>query len=107
VLAFYFYLLSTPTAVNGLLLIFCALMVFVPIKYIYPSRTPVLRTVNIGLGFFALLIMCLIIINFDHPDPRLVYLSLIYPVYYVTLSLFLHFRPHFQSLLGFSGPHGD
>jgi phosphatidylcholine synthase len=107
VLAFYFYLLNTSPAVNGLLLIFCALMVFVPIKYIYPSRTPVLRTVNIGLGFFALLIMCLIIINFDHPDPRLVYLSLIYPAYYVALSLFLHFRPRFESLLGFSGPHGD
>lgn len=104
VLAFYFYLLNTPSAVNGLLLLFFAVMVFVPIKYIYPSRTPVFRTLNIGLGFFGFLILCLIMINFDSPDPRLVYLSLIYPIYYLGVSFYLHFRPRFRSLLGFSSP---
>lgn len=107
VLAFYFYLLDTPPALNGLLLVFFAVMVFVPIKYIYPSRTPVLRALNIGLGFFAFIILCLIMINFDHPDPRLVYLSLIYPIYYMVVSFYLHFRPRFRSLLGFSIPPGD
>ena len=104
VLAFYFYLLDMPPAVSGLLLLFFAVMVFVPIKYIYPSRTPVLRTLNIGLGFFGFLTLCLIMINFDHPDPRLVYLSLIYPVYYMVVSFYLHFRFRFRSLLGFSSP---
>jgi phosphatidylcholine synthase len=104
VLAFYFYLLKTPSALNGILLFFWAVMVFVPIKYIYPSRTPVLRTLNIGLGFFGFLILCLIMVNFNHPDPRLVYLSLIYPVYYIVVSFYLHFRPRFRSLLHFSSP---
>lgn len=107
VLAFYFYLLNSHPAVNGLLLLFCAVMVFVPIKYVHPSRTPVLRSLNIGLGFFGFLIICLILINFDHPDPRLVYLSFIYPLYYTALSLYLHFRPRFRSLVRFSSSRGD
>jgi phosphatidylcholine synthase len=107
VLAFYFYLLNSPSAGVGLLLLFFTLMVFVPIKYIYPSRTPILRQLNIGLGFFWFLIICLIMINFKHPDPRLVYLSLIYPVYYMLLSFYLHFRPRFDSLFRFSSPRGD
>jgi phosphatidylcholine synthase len=105
VLAFYFYLLHTAPAVNGLLLLFFAVMVFVPIKYVYPSRTPVLRQLNIGLGLFGFLIACLIVINFNHPDPRLVYLSLIYPIYYLILSVVLHFRPNLRSWPGVSS-HG-
>ena len=104
VLAFYFYLLNFPPAVSGLLLLFFAAMVFVPIKYIYPSRTPVLRSLNIGLGFFGFIILCLIMINFDQPDPRLVYLSLIYPIYYIAASFYLYFRPRFRSLLHFASP---
>lgn len=104
VLAFYFYLLDSHPALNGLLLLFCAVMVFVPIKYVYPSRTPVLRPLNIGLGFFGFLVLSLIMLSFDHPDPRLVYLSLIYPIYYLALSFYLHFRPRFRSWLRLSSP---
>jgi phosphatidylcholine synthase len=107
VLAFYFYLLGSPSTVVGLLLLFFTVMVFVPIKYIYPSRTPILRQLNIGLGFFWFLIICLIMLNFKRPDPRLVYLSLIYPFYYMVLSFYLHFRPRFHSLLRFSSPGND
>ncbi|UCC89891.1 MAG: hypothetical protein JSV81_11405 [Anaerolineales bacterium] len=107
VLVFYFYLLDTQPAVTGLLLLFFAVMVFVPIKYIYPSRTPVLRQINIGLGFIGFLVLCLIMINFDQPDPRLVYLSLIYPLYYLALSVYLHFRPRLLSWLRFSSLRGD
>jgi hypothetical protein len=67
----------------------------------------VLRPLNIGLGFFAFLILCVIMINFDHPDPRLVYLSLFYPIYYMALSFYLHFRPRIRSLRGFSTTRGD
>ena len=104
VLAFYFYLLDSHPIFNSLLLLLCSIMVFVPIKYLYPSRTPVLRPINIGLGFFGFLTLCLIMLNFDHPDPRLVYLSLIYPLYYIALSFYLHFRPRFRSWLRFSSP---
>lgn len=107
VLAFYFYLLGGPPVFAGLLLLFCAVMVFVPIKYIYPSRTPVLRPFNLGLGLFWFVTVCVIMVNFDHPDPRLVYLSLIYPVYYTVLSLYLNYRPRFASLLHLSGSRGD
>lgn len=107
VLAFYFYVLGAPPAVISLLLLFFAVMVFVPIKYIYPSRTPVLRQFNIGLGFFWFLTLCLIMVDFENPDPRIVYLSLVYPVYYMMLSFYLHFRPRFDSLLHLSSTRGD
>ena len=102
VLAFYFYLFGPHPALYGALLVLFSALVFVPIKYIYPSRTPFLRSLNIALGFFGFLIICLIVINFDDPDPRLVYLSLIYPIYYMVLSFYLHFRPRLHSWLRFS-----
>lgn len=107
VLAFYFYLIGGPPALTGLLLLFFAAMVFVPIKYVYPSRTPVLRPFNIGLGFFWFLIVCIIMVDFYHPDPSLVYLSLIYPVYYTVLSIYVNFRPRFDALLHLSSPGSD
>jgi hypothetical protein len=64
----------------------------------------VLRPLNIGLGFFGFLVLSLIMLSFDHPDPRLVYLSLIYPIYYLALSFYLHFRPRFRSWLRLSSP---
>jgi hypothetical protein len=66
----------------------------------------VLRPINLGLGFFAFVLILLIMRDFDRPDPRLVYLSLIYPIYYTVLSLYLHFRPRFRSLVRFSGQRG-
>jgi phosphatidylcholine synthase len=92
VLLFYLYLLKLPVAVNGLILVVLAVLVFVPIKYLYPSKTPVLRPLNLlvsGLWFISALV---IILNWDRVDRNIVYLSMFGPIYYVVLSFILHFR---------------
>ncbi|MBI2999479.1 MAG: CDP-diacylglycerol O-phosphatidyltransferase [Deltaproteobacteria bacterium] len=47
IVAFYLYVLLTPRWLNGLLIIVLSALVFVPIKYLYPSRTPILRGLTV------------------------------------------------------------
>ena len=96
---FYMYVLKGEPVVNGLVLAVLAVLVFVPIKYIYPSRTPALRKLNITLTVLWFVAYCVITLQMDYPDPALVHLSLVYPIYYGVASLYLHFRPHFDSWL--------
>ncbi len=94
---FYMYIVHGNPVVNAFILLLLSVMVFVPIKYIYPSRTPVFHKLNIGLGAFWFVTYCLILVNFYHLDLWLVYMSLIYPAYYMGMSFFLHFRPQLAS----------
>ena len=50
IVVFYLYLAGWPPLVNAAVLLALAVLVFVPIRYVYPSRTPVLRSLTIGLG---------------------------------------------------------
>jgi phosphatidylcholine synthase len=90
---FYMYVLGGRPVVNGLILLVLAVLVFVPIKYLYPSRTPVLRRLNLAMTILWFVAYCVITLQIDDPDPLLVHLSLIYPIYYGVVSFYLHFRP--------------
>jgi phosphatidylcholine synthase len=81
---------APPTAA-GLLLVLAAL-VFVPIRYVYPSRTVTLRPLTLSLG--ALWTIALLALIWQLPDPPawVVWLASIYPAYYVGLSLWLTAR---------------
>src|SRR5512134_2493716 len=50
IVVFYMQVLQLPDVVNGVILLALAAMVFVPIRYVYPSRTPVLRWLTNSLG---------------------------------------------------------
>jgi len=88
---FYMYLLRLPPAVNVLILLFLAVMVFVPIKYI-STQTLFMRSIYAALLALWSLNILIILFNFDRPDARLVYLSLLFPAYHVALSFYLNFR---------------
>src|SRR5215467_9974399 len=49
-IAFYLYCINGPEVFNQIVLGLFAVMVFVPIKYIYPNRTVPLRAVTLTLG---------------------------------------------------------
>ena len=95
ILAFYLYALSWPTAANAAVVATFALLIFVPIRYVYPSRTPTLRAPNVGLGLAwaaaALLVLWQLLRDGVASQP-LVLGSLLYPVYYVGLSVVLTLR---------------
>jgi phosphatidylcholine synthase len=94
VVAFYLYLLKLSAPVAAAVCLFFAVMTFVPIKYLYPSKTPVFKKLNIGYGvLWAILCFFIVVADFDDPSPLLVWLSLTYPAYYMGLSAYLHFRP--------------
>ena len=86
------WLLGWSPIVNAIILLVLAVLVFVPIRYAYPSRMPVLRVSTNVLG--ALWGAVLAWMLWRHPDvPRtLLYGSLAFPLYYFALSLTLHFR---------------
>src|SRR5262249_37663766 len=62
IVAFYLYALGWPPAVNAAWLVAFAVGVFVPIRYVYPSRTPTLRalTVTLGIAWGVVLIYALV-----------------------------------------------
>ena len=92
ILAFYCYVGGSPLWFNAVFTLFAAIMVLVPIRYIYPSRTLILRPLTIGLGI--LWSASLLILLWQLPDPSLslVAWSLLYPIYYTALSFALHWR---------------
>jgi len=91
IVALYVFVLPTPHWVNAFVIVILSLLVFVPIKYIYPSRSPCYRTLTNVLGTLWGLAILLIIYTLPQPPQTLVFASLLFPAYYAALSLWLHF----------------
>jgi phosphatidylcholine synthase len=90
--AFYLYVMRTPHWINGFTIIILSLLVFVPIRYVYPSRSPFLRSLTNSLGALWGIAILLIIYWLPEPPPALVFASLAFPAYYVLLSFWLEYR---------------
>lgn len=90
IVAFYLYAIQTPVWFNGALLCFLSLFVCVPIRYIYPTRTPDFRLLTNLLGAIWVVILLVLLSQFPTPSDRLVWSSLAYPIYYTLLSFYLH-----------------
>jgi phosphatidylcholine synthase len=89
IIAFYLYVLRSPAWINAFAILLFSVLVFVPIKYIYPSRSPQFRTLTNSLGSLWGLAVLAIIYLLPEPPRNLVLLSLLFPAYYALLSLWL------------------
>ena len=98
IVAFYFYVLRTPLWFNGFTILVLSVLVFVPIRYVYPSRSPLFRLSTIGMGVIWGLLLAVIINRLPEPSPELAVVSLAYPVYYAAVSLWLELRRLTRSL---------
>ena len=66
---------------------------FVPIHYLYPTRTRLLKGLTIGLGCVWAVVMIVMAFNLSATwVPTVAAWSLLYPAYYFVLSLFHHVR---------------
>ena len=92
IIAFYFYVFRSPPWINAFAILLLAVLVFVPIKYIYPSRSPHLRSLTNSLGAIWGVAVLAIIYLLPEPPRNLLFVSLIFPVYYTALSLWLALR---------------
>jgi len=89
IVGFYLFLLQMPHRVNAFVILILSVLVFVPVKYLYPSRSPVLRGLTVGLGCLWGVAILALIYQLPHPSAILIYSSLAYPAYYMALSLWL------------------
>lgn len=95
ILVLYLYVLESHPWVNVGIIAFLALMVFVPIHYIYPSRTRLMMPYTIILGSIWGLGLIAVSISPKAPWAQMVlWISLFFPVYYTILSLVHHKRIH-------------
>lgn len=92
IVALYLYVLRAPLWLNAFLIIGLSILVFVPIRYVYPSRSPYLRTLTNSLGILWGLAILAMIYWLPEPPRELVLASLFFPVYYVCLSFLLELR---------------
>jgi phosphatidylcholine synthase len=97
VIAFYVVVLGLPPAVTATILLVCSILVFVPVKYVYPSRTKVLRALNIALASVWLVLYAVILADVTVLRPLAIALSLAYIAYYVLASVYLTVRPHLRA----------
>ena len=93
VVAFYLYVLGWPPAVNAAVVAIFAVGVFLPLRYVYPSRTPTLRglTVTLGLAWGVAVVWAILHLGSAWTRTLLV-ASLAYVAYYFALSFALHLR---------------
>jgi len=92
IVVFYLYVLKTAVWINAFVILLLSILVFIPIRYVYPSRSPHLRGVTNALGVLWGLSVVLIVYWLPEPPPLLVFASLLFPAYYTVLSLWLEFR---------------
>lgn len=88
----YLYVLRLPQMVNAMVLVVLAVLVFVPIRYIYPSRTQTLKVPTLVLGAAWAAMFTWMIFRLPATDGPWTALSFVFPAWYVALSLWLHFR---------------
>lgn len=90
VVIFYLYILGVPALWSAVLLAYLAMMVFVPIRYIYPSQTKRFRVLNVGGCIAWFLAVIVMMADVSHARPALAWGSLAYPFYYLGISFYLH-----------------
>ena len=92
VVVFYLLLGGATQEFNGVVLLILAALVFVPIRYVYPSRTPVMRVPTLVLGAIWAALSFLMLWQMPGVSRALFWLSLLFPAYYIVLSLVLNAR---------------
>lgn len=74
-------------ALNAAILAALVGLVFVPIRYVYPSRTATWRAATLALGTSWAVLLTVVIWRLPVTDGPWPWLTLVFPVYYVLLSL--------------------
>jgi phosphatidylcholine synthase len=88
----YLFVFGLPPIYNAIILLVLAALVFVRIGYLYPSRMTAWRTVTLTLCALWGVLMLVLILRLPNPPRTLAWLSLLFPIYYVSLSVTLHRR---------------
>ena len=89
VIAFYAIVFDPKPSLLAIVLVVCSLLVFVPVRYVYPTRTVAFRKLSLTLTALWLVSYALILLEMPEPDPLILGFSIFYLFYYFGLSLYL------------------
>ncbi len=89
VVAFYAIVFEPSPSLLATVLVVCSLLVFVPIRYVYPTRTIAFRRLSLTLTALWLISYAAILFQMPDPDPTILTFSILYLFYYFGLSLYL------------------
>src|SRR3712207_4700555 len=92
VVAFYAIVFEPSPSLLATVLVVCSLLVFVPIRYVYPTRTIAFRRLSLTLTALWLISYAVILLEMPEPDPLVLGFSVLYLCYYFGLSLYLSAR---------------
>ena len=92
VVAFYAIVFEPSPGSLATVLLVCSLLVFVPIRYVYPTRTITFRRLSLTLTALWLISYAVILLEMPRPDPLVLGFSVLYLCYYFGLSLYLSAR---------------
>jgi phosphatidylcholine synthase len=90
--ALYMYFLALSPMANAVILLGFAVLVFVPLRYVYPSRTLTLSWLTNALAALWAALVVWLVWQLPRTETRLVLLSLFFPIYYFLLSMWLDRR---------------
>jgi phosphatidylcholine synthase len=89
---FYLYALQTALWINAFVIIALSIMVLVPVRFIYPSRSPRFRYQLNAVGAIWGVAILYLIFKLPNPPRWLLLASLMFPAYYTALSLWLELQ---------------
>ena len=92
IVVFYLAAGALPRPANAVIVLVLAILVFVPIGYVYPSKTTTLRRTTLVLATVWSAMLLWLTLRYPNVPGEWLAASLAFPVYYVGLSLALHAR---------------
>jgi phosphatidylcholine synthase len=90
VVTFYLLVAGFSSFVNAAILVTFIVLVFIPIRYVYPSRTPILQVFTNVIGGIWSALMLFMLWQYPDVSKLVMWISFGFPVYYFALSLWLH-----------------
>ncbi len=92
VVVFYALVFDLSVGAVAAVILVCSVLVFVPIRYVYPTRTAAFRNLSLLMTALWLASYAVILLQMPNPEPLVLGFSILYLVYYLALSLHLNLK---------------
>jgi len=92
IMVFYLFMLELNPWNSLAITAILSILVFVPIKFVYPTRTELHQRLTMTLGMVWGVLGLIVLITYPNHNPLYLWVSLLYAVYYVGLSLMITFQ---------------
>jgi phosphatidylcholine synthase len=87
IVALYLHVMQLSPVTNGVIVLVLSAMVFWRVRYVYPTRTPLLRRTTLLLGSAWGIMVLAMVLTLPNVPQWLIVASLFFPVYYTGLSI--------------------